>query len=259
MTQRGEEVRSRTFVEAFARGLGVIEAFGTESPRMSVTDVAVKAGVDRAVARRLLLTLVELGYMTFDGKQFELTSRILRLGFSFISSLDLGGTLQPYLDDLSRKVEETISVTVLEGVDVINIARSDAAGRRMTFAASTGTRLPLIASASGRMLLTALTDDEVLSRFRTAEVRRFTSRTVVDLRELARIVAGCRKDGHAIVDGELEEGLIAGSVLLHTRSGRPVAALNVSSHISRTDHDRMFRLMIPEMKRAAADMCAMFP
>ncbi|MCR6671296.1 IclR family transcriptional regulator C-terminal domain-containing protein [Devosia ginsengisoli] len=251
MNENAPPSKGKVFVEAFARGLRVIEAFGSDARRLSVAQVAKRADIDRAVARRLLYTLLELGYLKTDGKQFELTPLVLRLGFSFISSVDLGGRIQPYLDQLSQRVQESVSVTVLMGTEITYVARSDGAARPVNFVALTGSSLPVSATSSGRLLLSTLPDEEVEKVLREAPIVKYTPSTVLDRNELLKIVQQSRIDGWAVVEEELEIGLVSGSVLLRSRSGVDVAALNVSSHRSRSDRRRMVEDLIPQLRQTA--------
>ncbi len=243
--------RSATFVSAFARGLQLIATFGPNAQRMTVAEAATKAGFDRAVTRRLLLTLVDLGYATTDGKQFELTSQVLRLGFSYLAAMGLDVRLQPHLDDLSRAIQESVSVSMLDGTDVVFVARSDAAGRQIASSVRIGTRLSAFVTASGRMLLSMQPDEQVLALLRTANMRAMTRHTIVDRRELLAIVQKARKDGYAVNDQETEEGLLGAAVLLRNRSGRAIASLNANSHIARVKKQQLIRDIVPKMQDCA--------
>src|SRR5436190_1797953 len=126
-------VTDRNFVTAFARGLAVIEAFSPDNKAMTLSQVAERTGLDRAVARRLLLTLVEIGFARVHERRFELTTRVLRLAYSFLASAGLGASLQPILDDLARAIGETVSLSVLDQTEVVFVARSDVPGRRLSY------------------------------------------------------------------------------------------------------------------------------
>ena len=170
---------SQTFVTAFARGLAVIEAFGPGNKSMTLAEVAARIGVDRAVTRRLLLTLVELGYATQTGRQFELTTGILKLGYSYLSAAGLGSILQPHLDELSQEIEETVSVSVLEGAEVTFVARAEMPGRRMAYVVTMGMRLPAFSSASGRVLLAAKKEARSPRSRHCSPLRQSKSRRVI--------------------------------------------------------------------------------
>jgi IclR family pca regulon transcriptional regulator len=252
----GIRTRSRTrhsqrFVTAFARGLSLIEAFGPEHTRMSVAEAAQRVGRDRAVTRRLLHTLVELGFARADGRQFELTPKVLRLGYSFLASLGLDSTLKPYLDALSREIEESVSVSVLEGNEVVFVARSEQPGRRVAFVVAMGMRLPAFSAASGRVLLAAMLDREVEALLKATKIEKLTRHTVVNRREVLRIIRQVRGDGYAINREELEEGLVGVSVPLSNRGGRVVAALNASANAARHSDERLVRAIVPRLAAAA--------
>lgn len=255
-TKQGESI---PHVEGFARGLKVIEAFGSGSRRLTVSEVARRADVDRAVSRRLLHTLVSLGYAETDGKKFELTSRILKLGFSYLSSLDFGGRVQPFLDELSRSVMESVSITVRQGDQVVYVARSDASDRRLTFEATTGQVLPALYSASGRVLLSQLPDDEIRDLIAAKPLERFTDKTIVDPNRLFDVIMDAREVGWAIVEEELEPGLIAMSTLIRSRSGAVIGGLNISSHKSRTDYAQMREEILPALQAQARSLELVFP
>jgi IclR family pca regulon transcriptional regulator len=153
----GLEDGSRSdFVRALAKGLAVIEAFDARSPSMTLSDVARKTALSRGTARRLLLTLTELGYVGFDGKLFALRPRALNLGFAYLHSQSLWQLGQPYMVELVERVHESCSVAVLDGTDIVYVARVPTAVRIMSINLGIGTRLPAFATSMGRVLLAAL-------------------------------------------------------------------------------------------------------
>jgi IclR family pca regulon transcriptional regulator len=245
---------SQTFVTAFARGLSVIEAFGPDHGSMTVAEVAQRIGRDRAVTRRLLLTLTELGFARMNGKQFELTPKILRLGYSYLASVGLDTKLKPYLDELSRSIGETVSVSMLEGIEVIFVARSEIPGRRVAFVVSMGLRLPAFTAASGRVLLSAKPDAEVDALLKGTKIEKRTPHTVTGGRELLRIIRQVRTDGYAINREELEEGLVGVSVPLRNRGGTVIAALNTSLNALRNTNERLVYEIVPKLGEAARHM-----
>jgi IclR family transcriptional regulator, pca regulon regulatory protein len=254
-----EARQSQTFVTGFARGLSVIEAFGPGHKSMSVAEVAQRTKLDRAVTRRLLLTLTELGLARANGKQFELTTRILRLGYSFLASVGLGAALQPYLDELSQTIEETVSVSVLDGSEVIFVARSDMPGRRMAYVVTMGMQLPAFTSASGRILLAALPAGEAAALLAGTRVEKTTANTVTDPDRLLETIAKAAADGFSVNREELEEGLLGIAVPLRNRAGQVVASLNANASTLRTSDERLFGEVLPKLKDYAARMSAMLP
>jgi len=250
---------SRDFVTAFARGLAVIEAFGPENRTMTVAEVAAQTGLDRAVARRLLLTLVDLGFAHVHQRRFELTTRVLRLAYSFLSSAGIGASLQPYLDELARAVGETVSLAVLDEAEVVFVARSDIPGRRLAYVVTTGMRLPAFSSASGRVLLADRPPGIVAQLLARTKITRLTRHTVMSRRDIANLIDQARRDGHSINRQEIEEDLVSASVPVTNRAGLVVAALNVSTSTSRFTEPRMKKELLPKLKATASVLSGMLP
>jgi IclR family pca regulon transcriptional regulator len=252
--ETGADPRSRTFVTAFARGLDVIQAFGEGARRLTLSDVAARAGVDRAVARRLLLTLVEQGFASSDGKYFELTGQVLRLGFSYLAAAGLDRRVQPVLEALSQQVGENTALTGLDSPNIGIVARAVAPDRPFRYALKTTTRMPATATASGRVLLAGMEDARMEALLASAPIPRFTPHTLLELPALAAAIRQCRAEGYAVVDGELEDGFASAAVPLRDRGGRLVAALATSSHAGRMTAARMRSDIIPLMREAAREM-----
>ncbi len=220
-------------VRSLARGLAVIEVFGQGRQAMTLSEVARRAKLSRAAARRLLYTLVSLGYAAFDGKHFELRPRVLGLGFAYMSSMDVWDVAQPFLEDLVRETRESCSVSVLDGTEIVHVVRLPAAERLMSIAVKVGDRLPAYASAMGRVQLAALPDTALDRYFACARISAVTAKTVTDEKKLRAILAQVRKQGYAQVDGELEIGLRALAVPISDRTGRVVASVALSTLSSR--------------------------
>jgi IclR family pca regulon transcriptional regulator len=243
--------RSADHVQSLERGLSVIRAFDAEHRELGLSEVARKTGLTRAAARRFLLTLVELGYMRFDAGRFSLRPRVLELGFSYLSSLSLPEVAHPHMEALVATINESSSISVLDDTDVVYVARVPTR-RIMSITLAVGARLPAYATSMGRVLLAALPDDELDERLARIEVRPLTPRTVKSRDELRGVVAQVRKQGHAVVDQELEQGLRSAAVPLHDASGAVVAALNVSVHASRATMPELRARFLPPAKEAAA-------
>jgi IclR family pca regulon transcriptional regulator len=214
------------FLGGFAKGLGVIEAFTAETPRLTITDVAARTDLDRATARRCLLTLADLGYASYDGKFFTLTPRVLRLGTACLATMPLPRIVQPMLDELSQSIGQSTSVSILDDWEIVYVARA-AQQRLMSINLMPGSRIAACCTSMGRVLLSCLPDDEVRKVLRRHPPDKRTPKTVTDPDKLIRILARVRKDGFAINDQELEIGLRSIAVPLHDFRGRTVAALNV--------------------------------
>jgi IclR family pca regulon transcriptional regulator len=224
-----EPRRSEEFVSSLARGLALIEAFGNGREALTLSEAARRAGISRAAARRLLLTLVTQGYAAFDGKQFELRPRVLALGFAYLSSVSAWDVAQPFLEALVRETGESGSAAVLDGAEIVHVLRMPSVRRLMSITVKAGDRLPAHASAMGRVLLAALPAAELDAYFASARLEPITSRTVTDPAALRSILAGVRSQGWAEVDGELDIGLRALAVPVSDRDGRVVGAIALST------------------------------
>ena len=250
---------SRHFVTAFARGLAVIEAFGPDNRTMTVADVATATGLDRAVARRLLLTLVELGFAHAHGRRFELSSRVLRLAYSFLASAGLGASLQPFLDELARTIGETVSLSVLDEAEVVFVARSDIPGRRLAFVVNTGMRLPAFFAASGRVLLAHQPRRDVERLLTRTRIVRHTRHTIMQKRALMAAIDQARANGYAENREEIEDGLVGLSVPVVNRAGLVVAALNASTTPARADEKQVHKVLVPQLAKMAGQLSGMLP
>jgi IclR family transcriptional regulator, pca regulon regulatory protein len=231
----------------------VIRVLSAPGPGLSLADVAREAGLTRAAARRFLLTLEELGYVRSHDRRFSLTPRVLELGYSFLSSLTLPEIAQPHLRVLVQRVHESSSVSVLDGTDVVYVAR-EPTRRIMTVAIAVGTRFPAHATSMGRVLLAGL-DAVTLDRFfERAELTAFTGKTVISEPELRSEIAAVRERGSAIVDQELEDGLRSVAAPIRGAQGKVVAAVNVSTHASRRTLEAIRRELLPPLLETAGQI-----
>ncbi|GAA1676105.1 IclR family transcriptional regulator domain-containing protein [Fodinicola feengrottensis] len=241
------DTRGAHFVQSLERGLAVIRAFDADHVQLTLSDVARATELTRAAARRFLLTLVDLGYVRFDGRLFSLTPRVLELGYSYLSALTLPEVAAPHLERLAAEVRESSSVSVLDGDEVVYVARIPTS-RIMTVAISVGTRFPAYATSMGRVLLAGKPDtDDWADRLRPLTGRTITSPAALQA-ELIRV----RTQGWALVDQELEEGLRSIAAPIHDRAGKVIAAVNVSAHASRVPLDDMLTRLLPALLATAA-------
>ena len=247
--------RHPDFVTSVARGLSVIRAFGKDSSGLTLSDVARRTGLARAAARRFLLTLQDLGYVRADGRQFHLTPRVLDLGYAYLSSFSLADVSQPVLEHVAEVTHESCSVTVLDGTDIVYVARVPTK-RIMSVSLSIGTRLPAHAAAMGRAILAFLPPDEQARFFAAATLKKFTPRTVTDPDRLRRILQDTKREGYALVDQEMEEGLRVIAVPIFSKRGQVLAAMNVSGHASRTTNDELVRVVLPRLREGSAQITA---
>lgn len=239
------------FVQSLERGLSVVRAFSADAPELTLSDVARRTGLTRAAARRFLLTLVDLHYVHSDGRVFWLAPRVLELGYAYLSSLSLPEVAEPHLERLVADVRESSSVSVLDGEDVIYVARVPVS-RIMTVSINVGTRFPAYAASMGRVLLAGLDDDELERRLAAIHFERRTAHAIADADTLRAELHAVRAQGFAVVDQELEEGLRSIAVPLRDRSGTVTAAVNLSTHAGRRTIDSMRRELLPPLQETAA-------
>lgn len=245
-----EEPRGSHHVQSLARGLSVIRAFDADHPVQTLTEVAKTTGLTRAAARRFLLTLVDLGYMTSQGRLFALTPRVLELGYAYLAGQTLPEVAQPHLERLVAQIKESSSVAVLDDQDVVYVARV-ATSRIMAVTITVGTRLPAHCTSMGRVLLSGLNDDALGERLAGGSFETYTSRTVTDPKALVARIQAVREQGFALVDQELEEGLRSIAVPICDRAGRVAAAVNVSANSTRTSTEEMTAILLPPLRQAA--------
>ncbi|GGG02305.1 IclR family transcriptional regulator [Rhodococcoides trifolii] len=244
MTEPDTQGPSSDYVQSLARGLSVIRAFDATHSRRTLSDVARATDLTRATARRFLLTLVELGYVRTDGSSFWLTPRVLELGYSYLSSLSLPDIAGPHLEALAEKVRESASVSILDGDDVVYVARVPVS-RIMTVSITIGTRFPAYATSMGRVLLAGLPTAAFETYLERVALSELTSHTVNTVDKLRSAVDEVRAQGFAIVDQELEAGLRSLAAPIHDAAGTVVAAANISTQAARYSIDAIHETLVP--------------
>lgn len=245
-----------SYVQSFARGLAVIRSFSASAPQQTLTEVAQRAGLTRAGARRILLTLESLGYVCARGRRFSLTPKILDLGFAYLSSLPLWNLAEPVMEALAADVRESCSAAVLDGADIVYVLRVPT-HKIMSINLGIGSRLPAACTSMGRTLLAELDEpalDALLARHPPVA---HTARTITDLAALKAELAQVRRQGWCLVDQELEEGLVSLAVPIRDRAGRAIAALNVSGQVMRTAPQQLREQVLPKLAAAARQIAQM--
>lgn len=245
-----EQSRGGSFLQGLERGLAVIRAFSAELPSMTLSEVAREAGITPATARRILLTLSELGYVRNDGRRFSLTPRVLALGWAYLSSLDLGELAGPFMEELSAQTQESCSIATLDLPDIVYVARVPTK-RIMTVALGIGARLPAYPTSMGRCLLAALPSSELDAYLGGLQPEQLTEHTVVDRAELRSLIGRAGEEGYSLVDQELELGLRSMAVPVTDARGRVFAALNVSAHASRSTAECLRSDFLPKLRECA--------
>lgn len=250
MSMENAQQPSDTYVQSFARGLAVIRAFGPQRSRMTLSEVAAACELTRAGARRILLTLQHLGYVSVDGRQFSLTPRILELGYSYLSATPLWDLALPYMEEVAEVTRESCSVSVLDGPDIVYILRLSM-HKVMSINLAVGSRLPAWATSMGRVLLAGLPSAEQDRLLASSDIQAYTPRTITDVAKLKACLADVRTQGYACVVQELELGLQSLAVPIIDRAGRVIGAMNVSGHASRYAPDAMRDAFLPPLRHAA--------
>lgn len=245
------ERRPSDVMQGLAKGLAVIEAFQEGTVGLSVSQVAGRTGLDRATARRCLLTLHALGYANYDGKYFRLAPRTLRLGHAYYRSASLPATVQPVLEELSAQTGESASVSLLDATEIIYVARASQT-RVMTINLTPGSRLPAYCSSMGRVLLAALPPARARDILERSERRAHTPHTVTSVDALMDLLATVAAQGYAGIDQELELGLCSLSVPLLDTDGEVVAAMNIGANLARSPLPEMIERYLPLMLKCQA-------
>ncbi|MGE6781787.1 IclR family transcriptional regulator [Ensifer adhaerens] len=244
-------MRETDFVSGFARGLTVIEAFDETRPKLSIAEASKITGLDRATVRRSLLTLSELGYADYDGKFFALTPKILRLGHAYLSATPLPTIIQPYLDQLSDHAGQSASASVLDGTEIVYIARASQK-RVMSINLTTGSRLPAYCASMGRVWLAALPEHEAREILSRSNLKANTPYTKTDPEDLIAEFRRVRDQGYALIDQELELGLCSIAVPLVNDRGRIVAALNIGAPAAHVPAAEMVERYLPLLQETQA-------
>lgn len=219
-------IADRDMMGGLAKGLSIIETFTADRPRQTLSQAAAAAGLDRATARRCLLTLAHAGYADWDGKYFTLTPRVLRLGTACLATMPLPQIVQPLLDRLSEQIGESTSVSILDGAEIVYVARA-AQRKVMSIALMPGSRLPAYCTSMGRVLLSFLPPAEAQAILGTTPLPALTRHTLTDPQAIMALLPAIRTAGYAVNDQEVELGLHSLAVPLRNAKGKVLAALNV--------------------------------
>ena len=247
--------QDKEFMATLAKGLAVLGTFDKARPTMTLSQAAQATGLSRATARRILRTLSELGYVAQSGRQFALSSSILKLGFAYLATQNWIEQATPLMRQLSEQFHESCSAAILEGTEIVYVARIPA-GRIMSVTLAVGTRLPAFHTSLGRVQLGFLDDAEIWRRLMSLRLDAFTPSTITDIQALFDRVQEDRTQGFSIVDEELERGLRSIAVPIIDRNGQAIAALNLSTHSTRTTRNEMRDRFLPRLRAVAAEISA---
>jgi len=230
--------------------LAVLQVFSREHPSVTLSEAASLTGLTRATARRILLTLQDLGYVRAEGRRFLPTPRVLGIGYAYLSSMDVWQVAHPFLVELADLSQESCSAATLDGTEVVYVARV-ASRRVMAVNLSVGARVPAYATSMGRVLLAGLGPERLGRYFGHVSLTPLTPSTVTDEAALRQIVAEVRDQGWSAVDQELEAGLCSIAAPVHDRDGEVVAALTICSHAGRVGVEQLREEFLPPLLYAA--------
>lgn len=249
----GKALEPRDWIAGLERGISLIEAFDEAHPRMTASEAGQRTGMTRTAARRYLLTLEHMGYVTSDGKLFSLTPRVLRLGQSYLESARLPRTVQPFLQRVAVGTHETAYLSVLDGDEVVYIARNGP-NRSMNTGYVLGARVPAQVTASG-MLLLALGHPDALSQWlATRELRVFTSHTIVDKDAMWREFQCIRAQDWSLSERQLDLDSRGIAVPLRNRHGELLGALNITMPIRHESSEDAVSRVLPVLRETAQAM-----
>src|SRR6202046_4288651 len=230
----------RETMGGLSKGLAVIRAFTAEHAALTLSDIARSAGISAATARRCLLTLEELGYVTRNGRSFLLRPKVLELGAAYLESMNIEHVTRTHLEELARNTSDSAALCVLDGIDIVYVARASIR-TLVRLEAHVGSRFPAHATSTGRVLLAGVSAERLQRYFQTARLEALTDRTVTDPSRLGQLIDSARRSGYSAVEDELAYGVIALAVPVVDQQGRGVAALNSSSHSGRITRTKLVR------------------
>jgi IclR family pca regulon transcriptional regulator len=247
-----------SFMTSLARGLAVVRAFSDSRKPQTIAQISQKTGIPRAAVRRCLHTLRMLGYVDAELNNFSLRPKVLTLGYSYLSSTPLTVSAQPYLNSISRELNESSSMAVLDEGEILYVARS-ATARVMSVALNTGSRLPAYCTSMGRVLLAHLPPDQLEQYLERTKLRPMTEHTVTSAKRLREILADVRQAGYAVNDEELELGLRSIAVPVRGASGTVLAGLNVGAQAARVSVQQLEKEFLPVLLRGAQELSVLLP
>lgn len=245
-------------ISSLAKGLRVLEAFSADHPRRSIAEVAEATGLDRATARRCLLTLHTSGYADYDGKFFTLTPRVLRLGVGALAALPLAQVVQPWLDQLSERLGQSTSVAILDDTEIVYLARA-AQRKVMSIGLMPGSRLPAHCTSLGRVLLAALPPDQARAILMRSNLAPRTVFSLTDPKEILAQIQAASAQGYASIDQEVEIGLRSIAVPLHTIRGRVVGALNTGVSTAISSAEDLISIYLPALLKVQGSLRTVLP
>lgn len=249
----GEATKNPEYLSTLERGLRVLKAFDEDHPEMTLSEVAAKTGLPPAVARRCLITLVELGYVGQHERKFLLRPAVLTIGSAFLASMQIEQVVLPPLQALRDQTGDSASLAVLSGTDILYVAHVST-DRRFRVAAGVGTRFPFHATSLGKAIAAFLPDDERAELIAGGAFQRFTERTVTERAALAERFQLITARGYDSALDELDYGIVSVAVPILGRGGRVIASINCSTSTTRISQDELVRTRLPLLRNAAGEI-----
>jgi IclR family pca regulon transcriptional regulator len=255
MPRQKNAAARREAMGGLGKGLAVIRTFTRDHAALSLSDIARAAGMPPATARRCLLTLEELGYVTRNGRNFVLRPKVLELGAAYLESMDIEHLTKTHLEELARNTADSAALCVLDGTDIVYVARTSVR-TLLRLEAHVGSRFPAHATSTGRVLLAGLTAEHLDRYLATARLEALTDKTVTSPVRLRQLIEECRRNGYAAVEDELAYGVVALAVPVLDQRGRVVAALNSSSHSKKITKGKLVRERLTMLQTASREISA---
>ena len=253
LKRQGGEERATDFVESLDRGLRLLQAFGKSTGPMTLSDLARAADLPRATARRILFTLERGGFVASDGKLFTLTPHVLTLAGAYLRSNQVVAVLQPVLDRIATTAQEISSLALLDGDEVVFIARGSPA-RMFSTGLEIGYRLPAFCTSVGRALLGQLSDDDLAKRLKAMKREAMTPQTMTDPKLLLKAIVADRAKGYSLVDREAEPHVRSISVPVRRYDNTIVAAINMGAHVDRVPTRELVDRFLPLLREGADEV-----
>lgn len=248
-----DQPSNRDFVSSLSRGLEILSSFSRTSRKMTLSEVAAETGMSRATARRFLLTLVKEGYVVTDGKLFDLTPKVLDLGFSVLSKVGIWERARPFMERLSEQTGESCTAAILDGLDVVYVAGVQA-HNIISVGITVGSRQSAFYTANGRVLLASQPEENWDGIIANARLVPRTRHSVTNKAEFRTILETVRRDGWSLVNEELEEGLLSIAIPLMYRSDELAGAINIAVPTIRSTPEMMVETFLPKLRETATQI-----
>lgn len=253
MASKHDKTTPRDFVGPVQHALNVLRAFDSEHIEMTLSNVSERTGLTRAGARRYLVTLEHLGYLRKEDRLFRLTPKVLELGFAFLSSAPLASVVQPYLQLITRETGEISGLAVLDGDEIVHLAVSSVQ-RVLAPTLTIGRRFNTLYASTGRAIAAFLEQDQVEAIIRSSEIVSLTPRSLQSKEAIREELKVVRRQGYAMVDQELEEGVRSIAVPLFNRKEQPVAAITILTNVATVSKKQLIDEKLPVLRRVAAEV-----